>query len=71
MKSVRERSILAVRIAKFGPLMQGTNQNALFHHGPVQPYNKKKNYYVAELVQGEKEHSDWLPERSEFCYTDR
>ena len=28
-------------------------------------------YYVAELVQGEKEHSDWFPERSEFCYTDR
>ena len=28
-------------------------------------------YYMAELVQGEKEHSDWFPERSEFCYTDR
>ena len=27
-------------------------------------------YYMAELVQGEKEHSDWFPERSEFCYTD-
>ena len=25
---------------------------------------------MAELVQGEKEHSDWFPERSEFCYTD-
>ena len=28
-------------------------------------------YYMAELVQGEKKHSDWFPERSEFCYTDR
>ena len=38
---VRERSTLAVRIylAKFGPL-PGTNQNARFHHEPVQPYNK-------------------------------
>ena len=27
-------------------------------------------YYVAELVHGEKEHSDWFPERSIFCYTD-
>ena len=26
---------------------------------------------MAELVQGEKEHSDWFPERSKFCYTDR
>ena len=26
---------------------------------------------MAELVQGEKERSDWFPERSEFCYTDR
>ena len=28
-------------------------------------------YYIAELVRTEKEHSDWLPERSEFSYTDR
>ena len=28
-------------------------------------------YYMAELVHGEKEHSDWLPERSKFCHTDR
>ena len=28
-------------------------------------------YYMAELVQGEKENSDWFPEWSEFCYTDR
>ena len=30
-------------------------------------------YYMAdlaELIQGEKEHSDWFPERSQFCYTD-
>ena len=27
-------------------------------------------YYMAELVQGEKEHSDWFPEQSEFCYMD-
>ena len=33
--------------------------------------NYTKIYYMAELVQGEKEHSDWFPERSEFCYTDR
>ena len=26
-------------------------------------------YYVAELVQGEKEHSDWFPERSELRWT--
>ena len=26
---------------------------------------------MAELVQDEKEHSDWFPERSEFSYTDR
>ena len=26
---------------------------------------------MAELVHGEKEHSDWFSERSEFCYTDR
>ena len=24
---------------------------------------------MAELVHGEKEHSDWFPEGSEFCYT--
>ena len=32
-----------------------------------------RNDYMAELVHGEKEHSDWFPEaceRSEFCYTD-
>ena len=29
-----------------------------------------KLYYMAELVQGGKEHSDWFPERSKFCYTD-
>ena len=28
-----------------------------------------KLYYMAELGHGGKEHSDWLPERSEFCYT--
>ena len=28
-------------------------------------------YYMAELVHGETEHSDWFPERSEFCYTNR
>ena len=26
-------------------------------------------YCMAELVHGEKEHSDWFPERSIFCYT--
>ena len=41
MNSVRERSILAVRVAKFWTA-QGTNQNAPFHPGPVQPYNKMK-----------------------------
>ena len=35
-----EWSILAVSIAKFGLLMQGTNQNAPFDHGPVQLYDK-------------------------------
>ena len=25
-------------------------------------------YCMAELVHCEKEHSDWFPERSEFCY---
>ena len=24
-------------------------------------------FYMAELVQGENEHSDWFPERSEFA----
>ena len=28
-------------------------------------------YYMAELVHGEKEHSDWFPDSSEFCYSDR
>ena len=28
-------------------------------------------YYIAELVRAEKEHSDWLPERSEFSFSDR
>ena len=28
-------------------------------------------YYMAELVHGEKEHSDWFPEWSKFCYMDR
>ena len=28
-------------------------------------------YYMAELVHGEKEHSDWFPERCVFCYTDQ
>ena len=27
-------------------------------------------YYMAELVQGEKEQSDWFPGRFEFCYMD-
>ena len=27
-------------------------------------------YYVGELVHNEKEHSDWLPEQSEFCDVD-
>ena len=31
----------------------------------------KSIYYMAELVHGEKERSDWFLERSEFCYTDR
>ena len=31
----------------------------------------KSLYYMAELVQGEKEQSDWFPEGSVFCYTDR
>ena len=36
------------------------------------PVTLNKDFYcMAELVQGEKEHSDWFPERSEFCYTDR
>ena len=25
--------------------------------------------YMAELVRGEKEHSDWFPQRPEICYT--
>ena len=25
-------------------------------------------YYIAELVRAEKEHSNWLPEWSEFSY---
>ena len=28
-------------------------------------------YYMAELVHGEKEHSDWFPKQSEFYFTDR
>ena len=28
-------------------------------------------YHIAELVQGEKEHFDWFPERSQFCFSDR
>ena len=28
-------------------------------------------YYMAELIQGEKEHSDWFTEQSEFSFTDR
>ena len=32
---------------------------------------RKKVYYMAELVHREKEHSDWFPERSVFCYMDR
>ena len=27
-------------------------------------------YYIAEVVGAEKEHSEWLPERSKFSYTD-
>ena len=26
-------------------------------------------YYMAEMVHGEKEYSDWFPERSVFCYS--
>ena len=40
MKSVRERTILAVGKAKYGPI--GTNQNLAFHHGPVQLCNTEK-----------------------------
>ena len=29
------------------------------------------DYYMAELVHGEKEHSDWFLVGSVFCYTDR
>ena len=25
---------------------------------------------MAELVHGGEEHSDWFPERSEFCYSE-
>ena len=28
-------------------------------------------YYLTELVLDEKEYSDWFPERSLFCHTDR
>ena len=38
-KSVHERSILAVHINSKIQTVQGTNQNAPFHSGPVQPYN--------------------------------
>ena len=38
LKSVHVLSTLAVHMAKYGPL--GTNQNAPFHHGPVEPCNK-------------------------------
>ena len=41
-----------------------------FKHIRNQPYNKSL-YYMAELVDGEKEYSDWFLERSVFCYTDR
>ena len=27
--------------------------------------------HLAEMVYGEKEHSDWFPQRSEFYYTNR
>ena len=27
-------------------------------------------YYMAELIHGRKEHSEWLPERSEFYCKD-
>ena len=30
----------------------------------------KHIYFMAELVYGEMEHSDWLPDRSIFCCTD-
>ena len=30
-----------------------------------------QQYIVELLVHGEKEHSNWFPERSVFCYTDR
>ena len=36
----------------------------------VEPCPSKYIYYMAELVQGEKEYCDWFPERSEFCYMD-
>ena len=29
------------------------------------------HHFMPKLVQGEKEHSDWFPGRSEFCFTDR
>ena len=30
-----------------------------------------KYYFMAELVHGEKEQSDWCPEQCIFCSTDR
>ena len=40
-------------------------QVTLVYNGNIYPY------HIAELVRAEKEHSDWLPEQSEFFYTDR
>ena len=35
------------------------------------PKNKVTEFrHMAELVYGEKDHSDWFPERSVFCLTD-
>ena len=44
---VRERSILAVRIAKYGPLREPI-QNAPFHHGPLRPYNEVC-YFIPDI----------------------
>ena len=43
----------------------------LFAKSKVGSFIDKSNiqsYYMAELVQGEQEHSDWSPDRSVLCY---
>ena len=48
-----------------------SNMFMLSHFQTKDSARRKLIIGVFIFLQSEKEHSDWFPERSEFCHTDR